>query len=110
MLIIREDLARLGSQSVSERMDSMPVMTRWIESIAEDGNYLASHPLWATGTLVTKDEVMSDGPFLESKEGVSGYILISAENIRQASSYAQTCPLVISGQLMIEVRPVFEEV
>jgi len=109
LLIIREDLARLGKTSPKERNGNMVVMSKWVESIAQDGNYLASNPLWATGTYVRKDMVTSDGPFLESKEGISGYIVISAENIEQATSYAQICPLVLTGEAAIEVRPIFEE-
>lgn len=109
LLIIREDLVKLGKESPRERNGNMAVMAKWVESIAEDGNYLSANPLWTTGTYVSKDQVLTDGPFLESKEGVSGYIVISAENIRQATSYAQVCPLVQSGEAVIEVRPVFEE-
>jgi hypothetical protein len=91
LLIIREDLVKLGKESPKERNGNIAVMAKWVESMAEEGNYLSSHPLWSTGTYVSKDQVLSDGPFLESKEGVSGYIVISAENIRQATAYAPEC-------------------
>jgi hypothetical protein len=50
--------------------------------------------------------VVSDGPFIEAKEAISGYIIITAENLEQAASISQTCPLVINGTAVIEVRPI----
>jgi hypothetical protein len=58
-----------------------------------------------TGRYVTQHSVVSDGPFLESKEGVSGYDIIEAENIEEAVKIAQSCPMVKIGHAIREVRP-----
>jgi hypothetical protein len=50
--------------------------------------------------------VVSDGPFIEAKESISGYILITAENLDQAVSIAQGCPLIAIGIGVVEVRPI----
>ncbi len=105
MLIIREDLKRMQSFTDKDREAGMALMTKWVESIAESGDYLAGEPLQAKGRYVRKDEVLSDGPFIESKEGVSGYVIMTAENIDQAAGIAQMCPLVQRGEAAIEVRP-----
>jgi hypothetical protein len=57
------------------------------------------------GRYVKKSEVTSDGPFIESKEGVSGITLFNAENMEQAVGFAQACPLVLTGEAAVEVRP-----
>lgn len=106
MLIIREDLKRLSELTEEERFSNIPEQLEWIKSIADAGNYLGGEPLAITGRYVRKDDVLSDGPFIESKEGVSGYDMIMAENINQAVSVAQTCPLVMKGLAAIEVRPI----
>jgi len=105
MFIIREDLKKMQSISEKERQDNIPAMLKWAESIAEGGNYLAGEPLTPQGRYIRKDEVLSDGPFIESKEGVSGYMIITAENLEQASGIAQICPLVLRGVGAVEVRP-----
>lgn len=105
MLIIREDLKRMQTFAEKRRQEDMLLMFKWVQEIAEDGNYLGGEPLAPKGRYVRKDEVLSDGPFIESKEGVSGYSIIQAENIEQATAIAQTCPLVIRGDAAIEVRP-----
>jgi hypothetical protein len=106
MLIVREDLKRLSQLTEEERFANIPVMLEWIKSIAESGNYIGGEPLAITGRYVSKDDVLSDGPFIEAKEGIAGYDIILAENIDQAVSIAQTCPLVIQGIAIREVRPI----
>ena len=105
LLIIREDLKKIGRYTDEERFSNMPIMQKWIESIAESGNYVEGNPLEVKGRYVTRNEVLSDGPFIESKEGVSGFDIIKAENIEQAVAFAQSCPLVLQGLAAIEVRP-----
>jgi hypothetical protein len=106
MLIIREDLKKLSRLTDEERFSNIPEQLKWIKSIAESGNYVGGEPLAIRGRYVSKNEVLSDGPFIEAKEGVSGYDIILAENINQAVSIAQTCPLVMTGVAVIEVRPI----
>ena len=106
MLIVREDLKRLSRLTEEERFSNMPMMIDWIKSLAESGNYVGGEPLAITGRYVTKTEVLSDGPFIEAKEGIAGYDIVLAENINQAVSIAQTCPLVMQGIAVREVRPI----
>jgi hypothetical protein len=105
LLIVREDLKVLKAYTEEQRNRGMQEMTRWVESLAESWNYTGGEPLAIFGRYVSNDSVLSDGPFIESKEGISGYILITAENLDAAASFAQTCPLVMRGAMVIEVRP-----
>jgi hypothetical protein len=105
MLIVREDLKKIGKLTPEERFASGPDMLDWLKSLAESGHYVTGQPLAITGRYVTKDGVFSDGPFIEAKEGVSGYDIILAENINQAVAIAQTCPMVMTGFAVREVRP-----
>jgi hypothetical protein len=106
MLIVREDMKRLRQLTDEERFANIPEMLKWIESIAESGNYVGGEPLAMTGRYVSKSDVLSDGPFIEAKEGICGYDIILAENINQAVSIAQTCPMVMKGMAVREVRPI----
>jgi hypothetical protein len=106
MLIIREDLKKLGQLTDEERFSNIPEQLKWIKSIADSGNYVGGEPLAIEGRYVSRSEVLSDGPFIEAKEGISGYDIILAENLNQAVSIAQMCPLVMKGLAVIEVRPV----
>lgn len=105
MLIVREDLARIGRLSVKDRFSEGPDMSAWVKSLIDSGNYISGQPLAITGRYVTQHEVMSDGPFIEAKEGISGYDVILAENLEQAVAIAQSCPMVKTGFAIREVRP-----
>jgi hypothetical protein len=106
MLIVREDLDRIGRLTTKDRFAEGPDMLGWVQSLAESGNYISGEPLAIKGRYVTQNGVLSDGPFIEAKEGVSGYDLIWAENIEQATAIAQSCPMVMTGFAVREVRPV----
>lgn len=107
MLIIREDLKKMQKATQKQRLEDLPLMLQWVEQIAESTGYLGGEPLEPNGRYVRKDEVLSDGPFIEAKEGISGFTMINAENIEQATAIAQMCPLVVRGVAAIEVRPLF---
>jgi hypothetical protein len=69
------------------------------------GNRVEGGPLSISGMLVSNNEVLSDGPFIESKEAILGYDVILAENLGHAVSIAQTCPMVVQGVAIRDVRP-----
>jgi hypothetical protein len=106
LLLVREDLNMLKQNGQEEHYKGIRQMLKWVESLAESGNYTGGEPLLSTGKYVSRDNVLSDGPFIEAKECISGYLFIQAENLEQAASIAQTCPLVIQDKLVMEVRPI----
>jgi hypothetical protein len=106
MFLIREDLAARERLTPEEFDKNIQIMTKWLESLAQSGNYLSSDPLQNAGKYVARDYVLSDGPFIEAKESVSGFFLIAAENLEQAAAIAQSCPHVLNGPMVIEVRPI----
>jgi hypothetical protein len=105
LLLVREDLKKIGRLSTEDRFAAGPDMGDWVKSLAESGHYIGGEPLAVTGRYVTQNEVLSDGPFIEAKEGISGYDIILAENINQAVAIAQSCPMVMTGFAIREVRP-----
>src|ERR1700722_11710216 len=106
MLIVREDLGRIGRLTTEQRFAESPNMSDWVRSLIDSGNYIGGEPLAITGRYVSQQGVLSAGPFIDAKEGISGCDLIQAENLEQAVAIAQTCPMVIQGFAIREVRPV----
>src|SRR4030088_1910223 len=106
MLIIREDLEKMGKLSNEERFSNISMMLKWVDSLIESGNYIMGEPALIRGRYVSKDQILSDGPFIEAHEGISGYEIIRAENLDQASAIAHDCPLVQRGLAVREVRPI----
>jgi hypothetical protein len=106
LMIVREDLEKMRKLTDEERFTNIPMMLKWVDSLIASGNYIRGEPLMVTGRYVSKDQILSDGPFIESREGVSGYEIIQAESLDQAAAIAQTCPLVQKGLAVREVRPI----
>lgn len=109
MFLIREDLAKLNALTEKDLELNIRAMTEWVENLSASGNFLSGDPLENRQVIIGKDDVQTDGPFIETKEGISGYLLIRADSEKQAVEIAQSCPDVMSGNCRIELRPVMEQ-
>ena len=49
---------------------------------------------------------VTDGPFLESKEGIGGFYLLEAADLDEALALASTLPEVEADHSGVEIRPV----
>ena len=105
ILIVRADLEKLRKIREEERYSDWPDMLDWVKSLIASGNRVEGGPLSISGMLVSNNEVLSDGPFIESKEAILGYDVILAENLEHAVSIAQSCPMVKQGMAIRDVRP-----
>ena len=80
---------------------------RFAEQVVEQGGEIlhgrALQPT-ATATSIRKD-VVTDGPFVETKETFGGFYLISARDLDHALSIAKLCPAMFGG---VEVRPIMD--
>ncbi|MCD6049030.1 MAG: hypothetical protein K0Q55_433 [Verrucomicrobia bacterium] len=81
----------------------------WFERLHQQGQVKAGQPLDAAGRTVSgKKAVVSDGPFVESKEAIGGYLIVQAASLDEAAAIARTFPNLAYGS-SIEVRPLAEE-
>jgi hypothetical protein len=78
----------------------------WVTTL-EQGGHLAAQglPLAHDGSVVKRDKVI-DGPFVEGKDIVLGYMVVRARDIAEANQLAAQCPTVVGGGGSVEVRPV----
>lgn len=79
---------------------------QWMQSLSQDGTFVAGDPLQRTGKQVNgTKKTVTDGPFTESKEVVGGYLIVNARDIDHAVEISKGCPIFdVDGKL--EVRPV----
>ena len=82
----------------------------WIGGIAAQGKLIGSDALEATGKIVTgSKKVVTDGPYVESKELVSGYLLMHADSEAEALEHSKGCPVFeIDGSVEVRKLMVFE--
>src|SRR5438477_11270515 len=66
----------------------------WRESLVKAGHAPSGAPLENGGkTLRGRDQVLTDGPFVESKDMVTGNMEIVAASLDEAVALAQGCPV-----------------
>jgi hypothetical protein len=77
----------------------------WVQKVLA-GRFVSGAPLEDSDArlLKSKTEVHTDGPFIESKEMISGYIVINAADIKEAVELTKECPLL--SQFQLEVRKI----
>jgi len=90
---------------------SMQVWVAWMRGLEEKGHLKnPGQPLGLVGKVVRgKQKTVTDGPYLEAKDLVAGFILIEARDLAQAAELAKGCPMLEGGG-SVEVRPVNEMV
>jgi hypothetical protein len=98
LFVYRSEPFDMSQFSPEQMQQSMDRWTQWIgQGLAEGWMIDAGDALMPEGRLVKKNRVLTDGPFVESKEVVGGYSVIRAESLDDAVKYAKTCPNVTEG-------------
>ena len=81
----------------------------WIGGIAAQNKLSAAGKRLGTGgTVVKPGNVVMNGPYVEIKETLGGYMFVKAESLAQAAEMAKGCPLIVTHSGSVEVRPVME--
>jgi hypothetical protein len=80
---------------------------RFAEQVGEKGGeILGGNALQPTSTATTiRDDIVTDGPFTETKEALGGFYLIEARDLDHALEIAKLCPAAFGG---VEVRPIHD--
>ena len=81
--------------------------SRFAEQIVELGaTMLGGNALQSTSTATSvRGDLVTDGPFAETKEALGGYYLIDAADLDQALAVAKLCPAPNGG---VELRPILD--
>ena len=83
--------------------EAMNRFTAWFEQLNREGKIKSGAPLAVAGKTVTRGQMVTDGPFAESKEAVAGFLVIQAESLDEVVEIAKGCPGLEFGQT-VEVR------
>jgi len=96
--------------SPEEIQKVMNRLMAWLEGLQGQGRVKAGQPLGEEGRTISgkRGRTVADGPFMESKEAVGGYLIVQAESMDEAVSIAKGNPCLDYGGI-VEVRPVAEE-
>jgi hypothetical protein len=107
LLIFRRDVKSNSVQPSPENLQhAMKDWQNWMGSIAarnklvDSGNRLSSE-----GKVVKPGAVITNGPYVEIKEAIGGYIIVRAESLEEAAEFAKDCPIIALGG-NVEVRTI----
>jgi hypothetical protein len=105
MILIYEQEKPYQDMDEAESRQILESHLRFQEQVAElGGTLVAGNALESSATATTvRSDVVTDGPFAETKEVLGGYYLIDAPDLDQALEIAKLCPALHGG---VEVRPI----
>ncbi|HWY92477.1 MAG TPA: YciI family protein [Chthoniobacterales bacterium] len=77
----------------------------WYDRLINEGKMKPGQRLTSEGKTVGRKDVITDGPFGESKEVIGGYWFILAHSLDEAAQIAKGNPCLDCG-LLLEIRPI----
>lgn len=102
-MLIREG-ADYGKLSAEDMQADIAEHMAWVEGLMQQGHFKDGNPLEATGVSI-KGDAITDGPFVEAKECISGYYFLLAGSLEEATGIAKGCPDLKRGATL-ELREI----
>jgi hypothetical protein len=106
MMIFRNERSENPTPPPAEKMQKMmSEWQQWIAGLAASGNYSGTNRLLPEGITIRPGMVITNGPYVELKEMVGGYLIVKANSLDEAIGMAKACPNLSYGG-NVEVRAV----
>ena len=102
------DQSRQAAMGTPERaQQSLQAWLGWIRELEAKGHLKSpGQPLDAAGKVVRgQNKIVTDGPYVEAKDMVLGFIIVEARDLEQATELSHGCPM-LRGDGSVEIRPV----
>ncbi len=104
LMLIRENVDANNQMSPEEMQQCIEKHMEWVAEITKAGHHQASSPLEMAGkTIKDNGKLVTDGPYIEMKEAVSGFYILLANSLDEATELAKGCPDLALGATL-EVR------
>ena len=92
----------LSREEIQKAIDQFYV---WLDRLVDEGKMKTGQRLANEGKTVSRKNVVTDGPFGETKEVIGGYWFIVASSLEEAAKIAAGNPCLNCG-LFYEIRPI----
>ena len=104
--LFRSNPTAYQSMSPEQMQQAMKKWMDWKDTLEKNGHIKQfGERLDATGKVVRgKARSVTDGPYVEVKDSIQGYLLVEAEDINQAVELSKGCP-ILEGEGTVEIRP-----
>lgn len=111
MLLLFSDPSEGPTPGTPEFAEEMNQWFAYTNDLRDSGCLVSGEPLQGAETATTVQvrdgqRVITDGPFIESKEVLGGFYIVDVDNLDDALEWAAKIPNVHIGS--VEVRPVMQ--
>lgn len=106
MCLLRSASGACEKPSPSEMEIQFAKYQAWQQKFAD--NILDMGGQLGTNGSVVRNEKVTDGPFIELKEIIGGYMKLTAKNLDEATEVIKASPMVESPKVSIEIREIIE--
>ncbi len=105
LLIFRSEAMDPTKATPEQQAEGMEKWKNWMGSLAQQGKFTSGQPLTGDGRFMHSKTKITDAPFAEGKEVVSGYLLIKGNDYNDAVESSKGCPVFDNGGT-VEVREI----
>jgi|SRR5664279_1222117 len=105
VLLFRQPDTDDSQMSESDMQTIYQKWDNWFGGIAAQGKISnMGIRLHSSGAVLKAGGVITDGPFVEIRERLNGFIVVKADNLEEAITLAHGCPILdLNGT--VEIRP-----
>jgi hypothetical protein len=102
----REAVSNEPPPSPEELQARMKPWQDWMGNLAAQNKLVSSgNRLAPDGRVLKPNNVITNGPYVEIKEAIGGYIIVRANSLDEAADLSRDCPILKMGG-NVEVRTV----
>ena len=104
MFVAKDNLQKNSFEDFGGRESFMEKFRLWTEQLEKNGRFIRADQLsekFRKVSLRNKSFNLTDGPFSETKELITGYFLILANSMNEAEEVAKDCPVLLFDDLEI---------
>ncbi|SIN70924.1 YciI family protein [Chitinophaga niabensis] len=106
IILMRLDLLTKEAQPSPEQMQVyMKQYQDWVGGIAAQNKFKGGTGLSTEGKVL-KNDMITDGPYVDIKESIAGFITITAKDFDEAVRIAGECPILAGANNSVEVRKI----
>ena len=96
-------------ESPEESQAHMQRWMQWMGDLSNQGKFVGAQPLNKEGKQVKGNKkLVTDGPFMEGKEMVGGYLICKDVNYEEAVEISKGCPILAFDNGIVEIREIDE--
>jgi len=106
LYLFRGGDAAMAKMSPEQLQQNMGKWIAWIDDLTKKGIFKAGEPLDGKGKVIRGNkQVVTDGPYAESKDLVGGYLIVQAPSLAKAADIAKGCP-IFENNGSVEIREI----